>query len=83
MKRKAVNPTTLYESTQYGFSHAVEQNAGRTLHLAGQVAWNGAGELVGAGDLLPRPARRSPTSRRSWLRRAPLRAISCACAPMS
>jgi enamine deaminase RidA (YjgF/YER057c/UK114 family) len=51
MKRKAVNPTTLYESTQYGFSHAVEQNAGRTLHLAGQVAWNGAGELVGAGDL--------------------------------
>lgn len=51
MKRKAINPASLYESTQFGFSHAVEQNGGRTLHLAGQVAWDSKGELVGAGDL--------------------------------
>src|ERR1700754_1593821 len=51
MKYKAINPATLYVSTQYGFSHAVEQDGGRTLHLAGQVAWNAAGELVGPGDL--------------------------------
>lgn len=51
MKRKAINPATLYESTRFGFSHAVEQNGGRTLHLAGQVAWDGRGELIGQGDL--------------------------------
>lgn len=51
MTHKAINPATLYPSVQYGFSHAVEQNGGRTLHLAGQVAWNAAGELVGPGDL--------------------------------
>jgi enamine deaminase RidA (YjgF/YER057c/UK114 family) len=52
MKRKAINPPTMYPSTHFGFSHAVEQSGGRTLHLAGQVAWNGAGELVGDGDLV-------------------------------
>lgn len=51
MKRKAINPATLYDSTKFGFSHAVEQNGGRTLHLAGQVAWDSKGELVGPGDL--------------------------------
>jgi enamine deaminase RidA (YjgF/YER057c/UK114 family) len=51
MKRKAINPETMYKATRYGFSHAVEQNGGRTLHMAGQVAWNAAGELVGKGDL--------------------------------
>ena len=51
-RRKAVNPPSLYASVPFGFSHAVEQNGGRTLHLAGQVAWNAKGELVGAGDLV-------------------------------
>lgn len=51
MTNKPINPVALYESTQFGFSHAVEQNGGRTLHLSGQVAWNGKGEVVGAGDL--------------------------------
>ncbi|MBN9071617.1 MAG: RidA family protein [Rhizobiales bacterium] len=52
MKRKTINPGGMYESVPFGFSHAVEQNGGRTLHLSGQVAWNGAGELVGPGDLV-------------------------------
>lgn len=51
MKRKAINPDSMYKSLPFGFSHAVEQNSGRTLHMAGQVAWNSAGELVGPGDL--------------------------------
>ena len=51
MKRKTINPQTMYQSVPFGFSHAVEQNGGRTLHLAGQVAWDSKGELVGAGDL--------------------------------
>lgn len=48
---KHINPESMYDSVRYGFSHAVLQEGGRTLHLAGQVAWNSRGELVGAGDL--------------------------------
>ncbi len=51
MKRKAINPEHMYRTTHLGFSHAVEQNSGRTIHLAGQIAWNNKGELVGPGDL--------------------------------
>ncbi len=51
MKREAVNPDTMYNAVQFGFSHAVESEGGRLLHLAGQVAWDGNGELVGPGDL--------------------------------
>lgn len=52
MKRKAINPDSMYQSVPFGFSHAVEQTSGRTLHLSGQVAWNGKGELIGGGDLV-------------------------------
>lgn len=52
MTRTAINPDTLYNSIPFGFSHAIEQAPGRTLHLSGQVAWNAQGELVGPGDLL-------------------------------
>jgi len=46
----------MYNSVQFGFSHAVESTGGRTLHLAGQVAWNDSGELVGHGDLASQAA---------------------------
>ncbi len=46
-----LNPETLYDALGYGFSHASLQNDGATLHLAGQVAWNAQGQVVGAGDL--------------------------------
>lgn len=51
-QRQAINPPDLYESVPFGFSHAVLQTGGRTLHLAGQTAWNAQRELVGAGDLV-------------------------------
>ncbi|HEX2138301.1 MAG TPA: RidA family protein [Woeseiaceae bacterium] len=51
MSRKAVNPDHMYNAVQFGFSHAVESSGRRVLHLAGQVAWDDAGELVGPGDL--------------------------------
>ncbi len=51
MRAERVNPPTLYNSVQFGFSHAVRQKGGDTLHLAGQVAWDKEGKLVGAGDL--------------------------------
>ncbi|MER9316246.1 RidA family protein [Mesorhizobium sp. M0659] len=52
MIRNPVNPASLYDSLSLGFSHAVEQHGGRTLHLAGQVAYDSARALVGAGDLV-------------------------------
>ena len=49
--RQAINPEGMYASVPFGFSHAVLQTGMRSLHLAGQVAWNAQGEVVGAGDL--------------------------------
>ena len=46
MKRKAINPQHMYKTVHFGFSHAVEQNSGRTLHLAGQVGWNNARQAL-------------------------------------
>jgi enamine deaminase RidA (YjgF/YER057c/UK114 family) len=52
MIRRAINPDTMYASTPFGFSHAVEQQPGRTLHLAGQVAWDSGYQLVGGDDVV-------------------------------
>ncbi len=51
MPIERLNPDTLYDSVQYGFSHATLQDGGRTLHLAGQVAWDRDCAIVGGGDL--------------------------------
>lgn len=46
-----INPPALYDSVGYGFSHATLQEGGRTLHLAGQVAWDKDCNVVGGNDL--------------------------------
>ncbi len=46
-----INPESLYNSLDYGFSHATLQDGGKTLHLAGQVAWDAECNVVGVGDL--------------------------------
>ncbi len=46
-----INPEGLYNSLNFGFSHATLQDGGRTLHLAGQVAWDAACNVVGGSDL--------------------------------
>ena len=48
---RKINPSTMYDAVEYGFSHAVESTAGRLVHLAGQVAWDKDRSVVGAGDL--------------------------------
>ena len=45
-----VNPPTL--SKPIGFSHAWEVQGGKTLHIAGQVALDRDGKVVGAGDVV-------------------------------
>ncbi|WBX84153.1 RidA family protein [Sphingosinicella microcystinivorans] len=49
---KRINPASLYDSLAFGFSHATLQDGGRTLHLAGQVAWDRDGQIVGPGDIV-------------------------------
>jgi len=41
----------MYDSVQYGFSHAVAHRGKKTIELAGQVAWDADCNLVGEGDL--------------------------------
>jgi len=44
------NPPTGWPQLGRAFNHGIVQPAGRVLHMTGQVAWDGAGNLVGAGD---------------------------------
>ncbi len=44
-----INPSTL--STPPGYTHVVEVARGKTVYIAGQVALDSAGNLVGKGDL--------------------------------
>lgn len=43
------NPNTVHKPGPY--THAVVVNQGRIAYLAGQVAWDKEGEVVGVGDL--------------------------------
>lgn len=51
MNREIINPSSMYETVQFGFSHAVASRAPKTIHCAGQVAWDKDLNLVGEGDL--------------------------------
>jgi reactive intermediate/imine deaminase len=44
-----INPNTL--SAPPGYTHVVEVTRGRTIYIAGQVALDASGNLVGKGDL--------------------------------
>jgi enamine deaminase RidA (YjgF/YER057c/UK114 family) len=44
-----INPETMHRPT--GYTHVVEVTAGRPVYIAGQVALNPAGVLVGPGDI--------------------------------
>jgi enamine deaminase RidA (YjgF/YER057c/UK114 family) len=46
----AVNPPTLAKPV--GFSHGFEAQGGKTLYMAGQVATDKVGTVVGKGDLV-------------------------------
>jgi 2-iminobutanoate/2-iminopropanoate deaminase len=51
MRIKTGNPGALFNSVQYGFSHAVVATGSRLIAISGQVAWNAEQELVGGEDL--------------------------------
>lgn len=51
MSREIINPESMYDSVQYGFSHAATSSGGTLIHCAGQVAWDKDCQVVGEGDL--------------------------------
>lgn len=51
MANNRINPDSMYNSLVYGFSHAAVQTSGKTVHLAGQVAWDKDCNIVGGDDL--------------------------------
>ncbi len=48
--RVHANPTTVWSAGEYPLNQAVAEPLGRRVHLTGQVAWDAAGNIVGAGD---------------------------------
>jgi enamine deaminase RidA (YjgF/YER057c/UK114 family) len=49
MEKKFINPSTL--APPRGYTHVVTTTGGKTVFVAGQVAWDVKGEVVGKGDL--------------------------------
>ncbi len=49
MQRKVINPTTVFNSLQYGFSQAMEVPEGRRILLSGQVGVDAEERTVGPG----------------------------------
>lgn len=50
MKTQHINPEDLFPSLQFGFSQVVSTEGGRTIHCAGQTAWDKDMKLIGKGD---------------------------------
>ena len=44
------NPPSGWPQNGRAFNHGVVSSAGRMLHMTGQVAWDGNGQLIGDGD---------------------------------
>lgn len=51
MKMETINPTSLFDSQQYGFSQIVVTNPGKMIFISGQVAWDENQQIVGENDL--------------------------------
>lgn len=51
MPNQTINPPTLFNSLQYGFSQIVTSTGGTTVHLSGQVAWDADQNIIGGDDL--------------------------------
>jgi len=47
MPRQAINPDTLFNSTQYGFSQITVGQGSKIVTLSGQVAWDANETIIG------------------------------------
>jgi len=51
MSKTSLNPESLFNSLQFGFSQIVVAQGSRTVYFSGQVAWDEHQNIVGANDL--------------------------------
>ena len=51
MARNTLNPETLFNSTQYGFSQIAISTPGKIVFISGQVAWDENEHIIGGNDL--------------------------------
>lgn len=51
MKRETINPTSLFNSTEFGFSQIVVSKPGKMVFISGQVAWDEQMNIIGVNDL--------------------------------
>ena len=51
MPKISLNPDSLFNSVQYGFSQIVVAQGSRTVYFSGQVAWDENENIVGENDL--------------------------------
>lgn len=51
MSKQSLNPETLFNSVQFGFSQIVVAQGSRTVYFSGQVAWDENENIVGENDL--------------------------------
>lgn len=51
MNKVCIQPSGLFNSTQYGFSQVVTCNPGKLVFISGQVAWDAEMNITGKDDL--------------------------------
>ena len=51
MKKECINPRSLFDSSQYGFSQIVVSEPGKIVFISGQVAWDENLNIIGINDL--------------------------------
>jgi len=51
MKKKVINPSSLFDSRPFGFSQIVVSNPGKIISISGQVAWDKHQNIIGENDL--------------------------------
>jgi enamine deaminase RidA (YjgF/YER057c/UK114 family) len=51
MKKECINPSSLFDSRQYGFSQIVSVRPERLVFISGQVAWDNCQQIVGKNNL--------------------------------
>ncbi len=50
METQHINPENLFPSLQFGFTQVVSTQGGRSIHCAGQTAWDKDLNVIGEGD---------------------------------
>jgi enamine deaminase RidA (YjgF/YER057c/UK114 family) len=50
--REALQPAGLHDARQFAYSHVIATGPGKLIFVAGQVAWDANGQLVGGSDVI-------------------------------